>query len=191
MSDIDLTTPIPDTPEKAQAELDTIHGEARLDEHHPYIDGKDPRHKAEMERVSKLHEIAARGRELGGDQAVREFKERNAEAQAKVEQEYAAEVKNLQDLGVDASQYLHPEKRKAFHVKSLKQIALLANGHYGELASSLRDSFRTIKPSLQMQLTLGQFEKTVSDGLGTVDLNAFGGLLIDYIVDRNTEPKNA
>lgn len=187
MEQVNLNAPLPDNAEDAQYEIDSIFANSE----HPYFSRPGlPLQERAIERVTKLFEIKTRGQldpvaQMCQD-AVSEKAARDTTAQEKVDSEYAYEVKNLKQLGVDAGQVFSEGKTRPYHVRALQQGALLKLGRYTELGTSFREDFRKIKPSTEMSLELANFENSACNGL-TDSCDAIGEMLISYVFDRNQE----
>lgn len=181
---------VPPTPSEADVLLDNLHNVFIRDPEHPYNSRIPSVRERWVNRLSEIHEISAKGKRVNPfDQAVEEKKQRDIEAQQKIDSDYKVEAENLKSLGGDASQYFHPGETHAYHVTALKQAALLHNGEFGELASSLRDSFRKIQPNAEIRVLLNKFEGLAVGNAPATVCNSIGGALIDYCVDRHEELK--
>jgi len=189
-----LDEPLPDTPDVAALEIDAIMGNQEHPYHHTFhADSGTTLRSRAHERVEKLFEIRSKDKKYVHDpireaceEGQVEFDAREAAKQVKIEDDFSRASAELKSLGI-TEPFFTDGPTRPYHVRFLEQQVLLAAGNFGKLGSSLRDSFRTLSPSIDMQLLLSRFEELAVDGIGGDACLAIGQSLIDYVADRRTK----
>jgi len=131
------------TPAAAQSEIDKVLSAASADPKHPYSDAHGYKHRQHVERVSKLYEVACRGKPSVFEKVLAEAQAEQGKKQNKLIAEAEKEMDALEKLGFSRDEI--PDDLKEYQLNALRMQRLHTEGKYDELTPVMSKELRTLK----------------------------------------------
>jgi hypothetical protein len=132
------------TPDVAQAEIDKVLSAASVDPKHPYCDAHGYKHRQHTERMSKLFEVAGKGKPSVFEKVLAEAKAEQDTKRNKLIAEGQQKLAALKKLGFPPVEF-EPENTTAYHIRGWDEQILMAKSKFDELRSWLLEDANRLR----------------------------------------------